>query len=98
MDDFELSPYTAHPKAKTLLIEDFFWSPIEESGPFGSDDGSDCFHGFVEWRATNKKESPVTYLKELIDEWDYPTFDFNVTDAGKVKALLGDIDARMLIG
>ncbi|MEO5603322.1 MAG: hypothetical protein ABIR06_20550 [Cyclobacteriaceae bacterium] len=49
MDDFELSPDTAHPKAKTLLTKDFFWSPSEETGPFGSDDGSDCFHGFMEW-------------------------------------------------
>lgn len=85
MDDFELSPDKAHPNAKTLLTEDFFWSPIEETGPFGSDDGSDCFHGFREWRATNKKESPVTYLKELIEEWDYPTFDFNVTDSQKLR-------------
>lgn len=98
MDDFELSPEKAHPNAKKLLTEDFYWSPIEETGPFGSDDGSDCFHGFVEWRTENKSESPVTYLKELIDEWGYPTFDLNVTDSQKVKELLITMDSRMLIG
>jgi uncharacterized protein YfeS len=54
MDDFELSPDTSHPNARKLLTEDFYWSSIEETGPFGSDDGSDCFYGFVEWRMENK--------------------------------------------
>lgn len=98
MDNFELSPDTAHPNAKKLLTEDFYWSPIEETGPFGSDDGSDSFYGFVEWRVENKNESPVTYLNELIQEWGYPTFDLNVTDSEKVKQLLISIDSRMLIG
>jgi hypothetical protein len=31
MDNFELSPETAHPKAKRIMTEDFYWSPIEES-------------------------------------------------------------------
>jgi uncharacterized protein YfeS len=98
MADFELSPDNAHPNAKKLLTEDFFWSPIEETGPFGNDDGSDCFFGFVEWRMENKNESPVTYLKGIIQEWGYPTFDLNITDAEKVKQLLSDMDSRMLIG
>ena len=98
MDDFELSPDKAHPNAKKLLADDFYWSPIDETGPFGSDDASDCFYGFVEWRAKNKNESPVTYLKELIDEWGYPTFDLNVTDPQKIKELLSTIDSRMFIG
>jgi uncharacterized protein YfeS len=98
MDDFELSPDNAHPNAKRLLTEDFYWSPIDETGPFGSDDGSDCFYGFVEWRTENKNESPVTYLKELIDEWGYPTFDLNVTDSQQIKQLLIKMDSRMLIG
>jgi uncharacterized protein YfeS len=98
MADFELSPDKAHPNAKKFLTEDFYWSPIEETGPFGSDDGSDCFYGFAEWRMGNRNESPVTYLKELIQEWSYPTFDLNVTDSEKVKQLLRDMDSRMLIG
>ena len=96
--DFELSSDKVHPNSKKLLTEDFYWSPIEETGPFGNDDGSDSFYGFVEWRIENKNESPVTYLKELIQEWGYPTFDLNVTDSEKIKQLLSDMDSRMLIG
>ena len=77
MDHYELSPETAHPKAQKLLTEDFYWSPIEETGPFGSDDGSDAFYGFKDWREENKNESPLVYLKELIEGWGYDPLDLH---------------------
>jgi uncharacterized protein YfeS len=98
MDYFELSPDNAHPNARKLLTEDFYWSPIEETGPFGSDDGSDCFYGFAEWRTEHQNESPVTYLNDLILTWGYPKFDLNVTEPNEVKNILNDMDSRMLIG
>jgi uncharacterized protein YfeS len=85
MDNFELSPENAHPKAKELLTADFYWSPIEESAPFGSDDGSDAFYGFREWRFQNKSESPIKYLQELINEWGFPPFDWNTLDTMKIN-------------
>lgn len=45
MDNYDLSPGSAHPKARHTLTEEFYWSSINESGPFGSDDGSDAFDG-----------------------------------------------------
>ena len=100
MDYFELSPENAHPRAQELLKEDFFWSPIEETGPFGSDDGSDAFYGFVDWRESNKNASPVTYLKELIiEDWGYPQADWNASDEEKIiSSMKGNIDSRLLIG
>ena len=85
MDKFEFSLKTAHPHAQALMSEYFYWSPIEETAPFGSDDGSDAAYGFREWRLTNKSLSPVIYLKELIDHWQYPYFDWNEMDTTKIK-------------
>ena len=85
MDTYELSPETAHPNAKKLLTEEFYWSPIEESGPFGNDEGSDAFYGFREWRKTNQKTTPIKYLKNLINEWGYPPFDIYTLDTIKIK-------------
>jgi len=85
MDNYELSPETAHPKAKKIMTEDFYWSPIEESGPFGSDDGSDAFYGFRQWRQSNRTISPTVYLKELIQGWGYPPFDWNEMDTKKIS-------------
>lgn len=70
------------------MKEDFYWSPIEETGPFGSDDGSDAAYGFRKWRMANKNQSPVIYLKELIISWKYPYFDWNEMDSEKIKDYL----------
>jgi uncharacterized protein YfeS len=97
MSYFELKPETAHLKAKQLLTEDFYWSPTEETAPFGSDDGSDAFHGFVEWRKKNKKESPVVYLQELIKEWGYGTFNMTSNDPEMVKEVMMSMEGSQII-
>ena len=85
MNHFEYSLETAHPNAHALMKEDFFWSPIEESSPFGSDDGSDAAYGFRQWRNDHPTQSPVIYLKELVEEWESPYFDWSEMDTNKIK-------------
>jgi uncharacterized protein YfeS len=84
-DNFEYTFKSAHPKAQALMTDEFFWSPIEETAPFGSDDGSDAAYGFRQWRFVNKTSNPVSYLKDLIERWQYPYFDYNEMDTTKIK-------------
>ena len=88
MDNFEYSFKNAHPKAQALMKDEFYWSPIEETAPFGSDDGWDAAYGFREWRFLNKTTTPVTYLKDLIVSWQYPFFDYKETDTTKINEYL----------
>jgi uncharacterized protein YfeS len=88
MDTFVYSFKSAHPNAQALMPEEFYWSPIEETAPFGSDDGSDAAYSFREWRLMNKLTSPVTYLKDLIEKWQYPYFDYHEMDTIKIKEFL----------
>ena len=84
MDSFQFTFASSHPNAKALMADEFFYSPIEETGPFGSDDGSDAAYGFREWRQLNRTASPVTYLGNLIKSWHYPYFDYNELDSTKI--------------
>jgi uncharacterized protein YfeS len=88
MDHFGYSFRSAHPAAKELMPDDFFWSVIEETAPFGSDDGSDAAYGFKDWRISNKTTSPINYLKDLIKRWHYPPFDYNEMDTIKIAAYI----------
>lgn len=88
MDNFQYTLKSAHPNAQALMTENFYFSPIEETGPFGSDDGSDAAYGFREWRLLNKTTSPVVYLEELITAWQYPYFDYNEMDTATIKAYI----------
>ena len=38
MSDYSPTIEKAHPTAKRLMNEEFYWSPIEETAPFGSDE------------------------------------------------------------
>lgn len=88
MDNFQYTLKSAHPNAQALMTDEFYFSPIEETAPFGSDDGSDAAYGFREWRLLNKTASPVTYLNDLIARWQYPFFDYNEMDTTKIKEYL----------
>lgn len=70
------------------MQEDFFWSPVEESAPFGNDAGSDAAYGFERWRLQNRALSPVEYLKQLIKEWHYPVLNWNDLDSTNIKNFL----------
>jgi uncharacterized protein YfeS len=78
----------AHPNAKKFMTDSFFFSPIEETAPFGSDDGSGTYVSFQSWRKINPHQSLITFLKEQIDEWGYNKFDIEETNLEKLKPYL----------
>ena len=100
MSDYSPILDKAHPNAKRLMNEDFYWSPIEETAPFGSDDGADTYAGFADWRQSHKTANPKEFLMEQIDYWGYPTFDLNETNFEKLKPYLkqSDLGTRFMSG
>lgn len=56
-------PETAHPRARDLMREPFFWDCVDETAPFGSDEGNDAYY---EWRAW-RKENPDSPLTDCLD-------------------------------
>ncbi|MBO9634928.1 MAG: hypothetical protein J7578_17590 [Chitinophagaceae bacterium] len=94
------SPGTAHPLAKKLMNDDFYWSPMDETAPFGNDDGADAWAGFRDWRQANKTGDPIVYLKEKVANWNYPVFDLSETSYQKLKPYLekDDLSNRYMSG
>ncbi|HKC37377.1 MAG TPA: hypothetical protein VKB95_14975 [Chitinophagaceae bacterium] len=88
MSDYSPSFENAHPNAKSLMNEDFYFSPIDETGPFGSDDGADTYAGFKDWRETHKNSNTKEFLSEHLDYWDYPKFDIYETGLENLKPYL----------
>jgi uncharacterized protein YfeS len=85
---FEFSLKSANPTAQKLMKEDFYWSPLEETGPFGSDDGSDAAYGFRDWRMSHTGIAPMSYLKELIARWNYPHIALDEMDTVAISKYL----------
>jgi uncharacterized protein YfeS len=100
MSDYSPAIDRAHPTARRLMNEEFYWSPIEETAPFGSDDGADAYAGFADWRQTHKTHNPKEFLMEQIESWGYPTFDLKETNFEKLKPYLkqSDLGTRFISG
>lgn len=100
MSDYSPTIAKAHPTAKRLMNEEFYWSPIEETAPFGNDDGADTYAGFVDWRQTHQTDNPIEFLMLQIESWDYPTFDLNETNFEELKPYLkqSDLGSRFMSG
>lgn len=100
MSDYLPTIEKANPIAKRLMNEEFYWSPIEETAPFGSDDGADTYAGFKDWRQTHESANPKEFLMEQINNWGYPTFDINETNLEKLKPYLkqSELGSRFMSG
>ena len=88
-------------RQKCLITKISFVSPIDEAGPFGSDSGSDAAAGFNQRRTTNKTESPIKYLSDLLLSWGFPLFDWNeldpvtISEYIQIKANIGDMSQHI---
>jgi uncharacterized protein YfeS len=100
MSDYSPTLENAHPNAKGLMNEEFYFSTIEETAPFGSDDGADTYAGFKDWRQANKSDNPKDFLIEQIDRWAYPSFDLTETNIEKLKPYLkeSELHSRYMSG
>lgn len=90
----------AHPDAKKLMTDSFFFNVIEETAPFGSDDGSGTYASFHIWRKDHPFESLTTFLEYHLNDWGYPKFDINETDFEKLKTYLkqDEMNIRYMTG
>jgi len=70
----------AHPRAQEIMAEEFYYSQIAESGPFGSDDASDTFAEFARWRPDHPADDPLAFLEKHFGSWGYPPFDLHTTE------------------
>jgi uncharacterized protein YfeS len=100
MSDYSPTFDKAHPNAKRLMNEEFYFSPIDETAPFGNDDGADTYAGFKDWRQTHKTNNPKQFLDQQIAYWDYPKFDINEADLEKLKPYLNQskLGSRFMSG
>ncbi len=75
--DGQMSIEHAHPNAQKLLVDDFYWNSMAETGPLGNDTGSDAFYGYRAWRRSNLTKSPVEYLNKFYARMSLQLLDLN---------------------
>jgi uncharacterized protein YfeS len=85
----------AHDNAKALIPEDFFWSNIDESAPFGSDEGDTALAEFRDWRKLNPGTQTIECLKWVIEnvgEMVFPDYNTSLLDQKRIRKEIEDED------
>jgi uncharacterized protein YfeS len=100
MNDIYPSLEKAHPNARILMNDEWYYSPIDDMAPFGSDDAADTYTYFYEWRPTNKSASIKKFILDHFQHWGYPQIDLETTDYEKFKPFLeqNELGDRLLFG
>jgi len=90
----------ASPKAKVLMPDEWYYSPIDDLAPFGNDNAADTYASFYEWRKNNQSGSPKAFLLAHFKQWNYPNLDLESTDYNTFKSFLqsDQLGSRYLFG
>ncbi|GAA4319284.1 hypothetical protein [Flaviaesturariibacter amylovorans] len=96
----EIALANAHPTAQKLMKDEFFYSVVDDSAPFGNDDGWDVLYSLKEWLPDNEGTSKKEFIDSKLSEWDYPAFNYLTTDIEDAKAFVrsSEIGLRLLMG
>lgn len=70
LEDWELSPETAHPNAARLLAEPFYWDVCDENSPFGNDTGADVLEAYRAALGEDAQLDGSDLLGAILEEWD----------------------------
>ncbi len=84
----------AHERAIELIPEDFFWNPLDELAPFGSDEGDIALLEFRVW----KREYPMspvyeclTWIIESVGQMKVTEYNDSILDRGLLRAQVEDV-------
>ncbi|MFN0058446.1 MAG: molybdate metabolism regulator [Planctomycetota bacterium] len=89
------NPEAAHPRARELMTEDFFWDCMDEDAPFGSDEGYEALHEFRDWRASHTSASLVDCLSWIMSG-RLAEYNQELLDESRVAQDLGNPDGAFL--
>lgn len=88
-------PELAHPRARELMAEDFFWDCADEGAPFGSDEGFDAYYEWRAWRAENPS-NPLTDCLSWILVGRLDEFNESLCSDEQIQRDLEDPDSAFL--
>jgi uncharacterized protein YfeS len=90
VDNWELAPKHAHPRAVKLLTEPFFWSIADDGAPIGNDTGSDTIFYYRNWLSENSNTDTKYFIDDLLDSWGVENIDWLILDETHLSRKLAE--------
>ncbi|HCS54657.1 hypothetical protein [Rubinisphaera sp.] len=88
-------PNLAHPRARELMRESLRWDCVDEAAPFGSDEGSDTYYEWRNWRSENP-DAPPTNCFDWILDGNLDAYNEALASGAQVEIVLANSDDALL--
>lgn len=84
------TPDKAHPKARAVLTNLFFWDMTDDNTPFGNDNGADTLAFYRDWQASHPNDKVIDFLRELLQRWDVTDNHWDVLIPESIVELIAE--------
>lgn len=92
----DLSRDDAHPKAREVLTDAFFWDPEDLGSPLGGDTGRDVLEALRDAREADPRSSVIVVLDDLLLNWEVANESWDVVSEAEVQALGAEDEYSLL--
>jgi uncharacterized protein YfeS len=89
-DTWELAPENAHPRARELLTDPFFWSIVDDDAPLGNDTGADTLAFYRQWRSEHPTKSVQVFITDILSGWEVENADWLLLDETQLRQALDE--------
>src|SRR5712692_7374128 len=84
-DIWEVTPETAHPRARQLLGDSNVWDYGDEDSPLGNDTGADTFAAYLDFRNNQPLGAVQEFIREQLASVGVPDTDWDLLDEGSLQ-------------
>lgn len=94
-DRYGVDKDSAHPRARELVPEEFFWDCADELAPFGSDEGDTALAEFRDWRRGRSRTPLIECLKwtiESVGEMEFSEYSDAILAESLISEQIADRD------
>src|SRR5215831_562642 len=96
-DIWEVTPETAHPRARQLLPDSIVWDYGDEDSPLGNDTGADTFAGYLAFRAAQPTAPAQQFICSQLASSEIADADWDLLDPARLQTALHADDGFTLL-
>jgi len=85
---WEVTPETAHPRAKDLLGQSIVWKYGDQDSPLGNDTGADTFAAYLDFRGNHPFGGIEGFIREQLSFMGVPDADWDMLDTNRLRQSL----------
>jgi uncharacterized protein YfeS len=96
-DIWDVTPETAHPRARQLLPDSIVWDYGDEDSPLGNDTGADTFAGYLAFRTAQPTAPVQQFIRSELASSEIADADWDLVDSARLQTALDADDGFSLL-